>query len=87
LQRNYEHKQYKKGLKLADTILKKFPEHGGMYRSCTMSGIATLLCANLIYSETLAMKGLFLNNLEKKEEGYEFVKKGLRFDLTSHICE
>ncbi|KAI9286969.1 NMDA receptor-regulated protein 1-domain-containing protein [Umbelopsis sp. AD052] len=62
--RNYEHKQYKKGLKLADTILKKFPEHG----------------------ETLAMKGLFLNNLEKKEEGYEFVKKGLRFDLTSHIC-
>jgi predicted transcriptional regulator len=37
--------------------------------------------------ETLAMKGLFLNNLEKKEEGYEFVKKGLRFDLTSHICK
>jgi hypothetical protein len=33
LQRNYEHKQYKKGLKLADTILKKFPEHGGMDRS------------------------------------------------------
>jgi peptide alpha-N-acetyltransferase len=33
------------------------------------------------------MKGLFLNNLEKKEEGYEFVKKGLRFDLTSHICK
>lgn len=32
------------------------------------------------------MKGLFLNNLEKKEEGYEYVKKGLLKDLTSHIC-
>lgn len=37
--------------------------------------------------ETLAMKGLFLNNLDKKEEGYEYVKKGLRYDLTSHICK
>ncbi|KAF7727580.1 hypothetical protein EC973_007341 [Apophysomyces ossiformis] len=32
------------------------------------------------------MKGIFLNNLEKKEEGYEYVKKGLRYDITSHIC-
>ncbi|KAI9484379.1 NMDA receptor-regulated protein 1-domain-containing protein [Zychaea mexicana] len=62
--KTYEHRQYKKGLKLADSILKKFPEHG----------------------ETLAMKGLFLNNLQKKEEGYEYVKKGLQYDLTSHIC-
>ncbi|CDH51176.1 n-alpha-acetyltransferase auxiliary subunit-like [Lichtheimia corymbifera JMRC:FSU:9682] len=62
--RHYEHKQYKKGLKLADSILKKYPDHG----------------------ETLAMKGLFLNNLDKKEEGYEFVKKGVANDLTSHIC-
>ncbi|ORZ01390.1 NMDA receptor-regulated protein 1-domain-containing protein [Syncephalastrum racemosum] len=62
--KNYETRQYKKGLKLADTILKKFPEHG----------------------ETLAMKGLFVNNLGKKEEGYDYVKKGLRYDLTSHIC-
>ncbi|CAO0797104.1 unnamed protein product [Mucor circinelloides] len=34
----------------------------------------------------MAMKGLFLNNLQKKEEGYEYVKKGLLKDLTSHIC-
>jgi peptide alpha-N-acetyltransferase len=26
---NYELKQYKKGLKAADTVLKKFPNHGG----------------------------------------------------------
>ncbi|KAI8816496.1 NMDA receptor-regulated protein 1-domain-containing protein, partial [Fimicolochytrium jonesii] len=60
----YEHKQYKRGLKMADQILKKFPEHG----------------------ETQAMKGLFLSHLNRKEEGYEFVKKGLRNDLTSHTC-
>ncbi|KAJ3174921.1 hypothetical protein HDU87_006587 [Geranomyces variabilis] len=60
----YEHKQYKRGLKQADQILKKFPEHG----------------------ETQAMKGLFLSHLNRKEEGYEFVKKGLRNDLMSHTC-
>jgi len=29
LQKSYETKQYKKGLKAADAILKKFPDHGG----------------------------------------------------------
>ena len=28
----YEDRQLKKGLKTADTILKKFPNHGGQYR-------------------------------------------------------
>jgi len=28
-QTQYELKQYKKGIKAADTILKKFPNHGG----------------------------------------------------------
>ncbi|KAG5438467.1 hypothetical protein PCANB_002570 [Pneumocystis canis] len=60
----YETKQYKKGLKNADQILKKYPEHG----------------------ETLAMKGLILSLLNKKSEGYELVRKGLRNNLTSHIC-
>ncbi|KAI8060823.1 NMDA receptor-regulated protein 1-domain-containing protein [Gongronella butleri] len=62
--KNYELRQYKKGLKLADSILKKYPDHG----------------------ETLAMKGIFLNNLDKKQEGYDYVKRGVRNDLTSHIC-
>ncbi|KAG7401368.1 N-alpha-acetyltransferase 15, NatA auxiliary subunit [Phytophthora boehmeriae] len=60
----YELKQYKKGLKAADTILKKHPEHG----------------------ETLAMKGLTLNCMGRKEEAYDFVKNGLRHDLRSHVC-
>ncbi|KAF8940408.1 N-alpha-acetyltransferase 16, NatA auxiliary subunit [Haplosporangium gracile] len=60
----YELKQYKRGFKGAEHILKKFPEHG----------------------ETLAMKGLFYNHLDKKELAYEFVKKGIRHDMKSHIC-
>ncbi|XP_038166054.1 N-alpha-acetyltransferase 16, NatA auxiliary subunit isoform X2 [Arvicola amphibius] len=38
------------------------------------------------HGETLAMKGLTLNCLGKREEAYEFVRKGLRSDVKSHIC-
>ncbi|KAK2498667.1 hypothetical protein MC885_013362, partial [Smutsia gigantea] len=62
--RCYEHKQYRNGLKFCKQILSnpKFAEHG----------------------ETLAMKGLTLNCLGKKEEAYELVRRGLRNDLKSH---
>lgn len=52
-QKCYESKQFKKGIKAADQILKKYPDHG----------------------ETLAMKGLTLNCMSKKEEAYELVRK------------
>ena len=32
------------------------------------------------------MKGLTLNYLGKKEEAYDYVRRGLRNDLTSHVC-
>ncbi|XP_029397443.1 N-alpha-acetyltransferase 16, NatA auxiliary subunit isoform X2 [Mus pahari] len=38
------------------------------------------------HGETLAMKGLILNCLGKREEAYEFVRKGLRSDVRSHVC-
>jgi hypothetical protein len=38
------------------------------------------------HGETLAMKGLVLNCQEKKEEAYDFVKRGLRHDVKSHVC-
>ncbi|XP_013092787.2 N-alpha-acetyltransferase 15, NatA auxiliary subunit-like [Biomphalaria glabrata] len=38
------------------------------------------------HGETLAMKGLTLNCLGRKEEAYDFVRRGLRNDLTSHVC-
>ena len=60
----YENKKHKLGIKTADAILKKFPEHG----------------------ETLCMKGLLLASLNRREEGIELAKKGVRFDLTSFIC-
>ncbi|PSR74379.1 hypothetical protein PHLCEN_2v9887 [Hermanssonia centrifuga] len=69
----YETRQLKKGLKTADQILKKFPEHGGI--------------KPLLHSEkTICMKGLVLTHMGRREEGIELVKKGVRLDLTSHIC-
>ncbi|KAB2037342.1 hypothetical protein ES319_D03G068400v1 [Gossypium barbadense] len=62
--KSYETKQYKKGLKAADAILKKFPDHG----------------------ETLSMKGLTLNCMDRKTEAYELVRLGLKNDLKSHVC-
>ncbi|TKY64516.1 N-alpha-acetyltransferase 16, NatA auxiliary subunit [Spatholobus suberectus] len=62
--RSYETKQYKKGLKAADAILRKFPDHG----------------------ETLSMKGLTLNCMDRKSEAYELVRQGLKNDLKSHVC-
>ncbi|XP_055281999.1 N-alpha-acetyltransferase 16, NatA auxiliary subunit [Moschus berezovskii] len=38
------------------------------------------------HGETLAMKGLTLNCLGKKEAAYEFVCKGLRNNVKSHVC-
>ncbi|EPZ33002.1 Tetratricopeptide-like helical domain-containing protein [Rozella allomycis CSF55] len=60
----YENKQYKRGLKTADQILKKCPDHG----------------------ETLSLKGLFLRNLNRKEEAYDCVKQGLKQAIRSHVC-
>lgn len=57
--KHYEMKQYKKAVKQADTILKKFPNHG----------------------ETLAMKGLVMNCLSKRDEAHELVKLGLMNDM------
>ena len=62
--RCYEAKQHKKGLKSADFVLKKHPNHG----------------------ETLAMKGLILSNMDRKEEAHELVKLGVRNDMKSHVC-
>lgn len=38
------------------------------------------------HAETLAMKGLILNALGRREEAYEYVRRGLKNDLKSHTC-
>lgn len=75
----YETRQLKKGLKTADQILKKFPEHGGPFPTSSLP--ATLI----LRSESLCMKGLVLTHMGRRDEGIELVKKGVRLDLTSHI--
>jgi hypothetical protein len=40
----------------------------------------------VIFVETLAMKGLIVSNMNRKEEGYELVKLGVKNNLKSHIC-
>ena len=57
--KHYELKQYKKAVKQADAILKKYPKHG----------------------ETLAMKGLTLNCMARREEAHALVKEGLMHDM------
>lgn len=71
----HEGKQYKKALKAAETLLKTYPDHGGMVLS-----IQTQL------AETLALKGLILFSMDKHDEAYESVRKGLRNDVTSALC-
>lgn len=48
------------------------------------SSFVHVLCWLLL--ETLAMKGLILNCLGKKTEAYDYVRRGLKNDLRSHVC-
>uniref|UniRef100_A0A7S1TFR3 Uncharacterized protein n=1 Tax=Compsopogon caeruleus TaxID=31354 RepID=A0A7S1TFR3_9RHOD len=59
----YETKNYKKAVKVADGILKKFPKHG----------------------ETLSMKGLALNSLDRRVEAFELANLGIINDPRSHV--
>jgi N-alpha-acetyltransferase 15/16, NatA auxiliary subunit len=38
------------------------------------------------HGEALSMKGLILNCQDKKEEAYDFAKRGLKHDVKSHVC-
>ncbi|CAF4734821.1 unnamed protein product, partial [Rotaria sp. Silwood2] len=41
---------------------------------------------NLVYSlETLAMKGLILNSMGKKEEALESIRNGIKNNMSSHV--
>lgn len=42
--------------------------------------------SNNVSPETMCMKGLILTHMSRKEEGMELVKKGLIYDMQSHIC-
>ncbi|GJJ06056.1 hypothetical protein Clacol_000244 [Clathrus columnatus] len=41
---------------------------------------------DIALAETMCMKGLVLTHMNRKEEGMDLVKKGLVYDMQSHIC-
>lgn len=45
-----------------------------------------MMLINIGWIETLAMRGLFLANLGRREEGYETVRQAIKIDLKSHVC-
>ncbi|KAK4688996.1 N-alpha-acetyltransferase 15/16, NatA auxiliary subunit, partial [Tremellales sp. Uapishka_1] len=71
---HYEVKQFKKGIKAADTILKKFPNHGE-----TLAIKALTLHSSLPIPATAA-------SLPKQEEAEEMARLAIRKDMTSHLC-
>ena len=76
----YESKQYKKGLKNADTILKRFPNHG---ETLCMKGLIVNAMANSAIAAGVKKKDGDDGDspAEKKKEAVELVKKGLMMDM------
>ena len=75
----YESKQYKKGIKNADTILKRFPNHG---ETLCMKGLIVNAMANAFFPHHAAAgDGGDGGGVDKKKEAVELVKKGLMMDM------
>jgi len=74
----YETKQYKKGLKNANAILKKFPDHG---ETLAMKGLTLNCMGQKDDTPELKEQGISL-----KKEAHDLVKLGLKQDPTSHVC-
>lgn len=84
LQKLYEQKQYRNGLRQANSILRNHPDHGGEGGGEEEEWDGERRGEE--GAETLSMKGLILNCQGKREEAREFVKRGLRADINSHVC-
>jgi hypothetical protein len=78
----YESKQYKKGLKNADAILKRFPNHG---ETLCMKGLIVNAMASALWGGEGAGNGGSGGGKEpvvdKKKEAVELVKRGLMMDM------
>src|SRR4051794_11945267 len=82
-------KQYKRAMRACNTILKKFPEHGGFFIFKLLKYYVKIKKNSSIIkhygkTETLALKGLLLNCQNKKAEGLELVRKGIKLNINSH---
>ena len=77
----YESKQYKKGIKSADAILKRFPNHG---ETLCMKGLIVNAMANAFFvpQQQQQQQGSDGDGgVDKKKEAVELVKKGLMMDM------
>jgi len=74
--KHYESKQYKKALKAADAILKKFPTHG---ETLAMKGL-TINYQNLSSSPAASAAQNDAKSA-KREEAHSLVKQGLMYDM------
>lgn len=72
----YESKNYKKGMKNADQILKRFPNHG---ETLCMKGLIINGMANA--SGGVGSKDKREEEEEKKKEAVDLVKRGLMMDM------
>lgn len=78
----YEHKQYKKGLKSADVLLKKHPSHG---ETVAMKG---LILHSLHYGASLKPSSATaaLAATTGVEQAHALIKKGLSLNIRSAVC-
>ena len=72
----YESKSYKKGLKNADQILKRFPSHG---ETLCMKGL--IVNAMAIQATLRGERRAREEEGERKKEAVELVKRGLMMDM------
>uniref|UniRef100_A0A7S1BP21 Uncharacterized protein n=1 Tax=Corethron hystrix TaxID=216773 RepID=A0A7S1BP21_9STRA len=88
----YESKQFKRGLKAADTILKKFPVNGETLamKGLTLNGMASARVGNISSAggqKTVeSLEEIRAQMKEKKKEALELVKAGVMNDMRSHVC-
>jgi hypothetical protein len=74
----YENKNYKKGMKNADQILKRFPNHG---ETLCMKGLILNGMANNAAGGVGSKEKLEEEEEEKKKEAVDLVKRGLMMDM------
>ncbi|KAK6148894.1 hypothetical protein DH2020_016419 [Rehmannia glutinosa] len=70
--KSYETKQYKKGLKAADAILKKFPDHGGMSKFYLANDLKSHVCWHVY--------GLLYRSDREYREAIKCYRNALRID-------
>jgi hypothetical protein len=75
-------KNHKKAIKLSEQILSRVPGHGGLLHAFIQNDVR-----KRVRTETFSMKALNLHNLDKRDEAWNFAKRGLAADITSHVCK